>query len=82
MPVISKIYIFALTVILGFFVNTESFAEETVVRIGYFPNVTHAQALVGMVKGVFQEHLGPNVKIEVKIFNAGPSVIEALFAGH
>ncbi len=54
---------------------------ENVIRVGYFPNITHSQALVGMAKGVFQKELGKDVKIEVKIFNAGPSVIEALFAG-
>ena len=52
-----------------------------VVRVGYFPNITHSQAIVGMAKGAFQKELGPDVRIEVKIFNAGPSVIEAVFAG-
>jgi len=54
---------------------------DKVVRVGYFPNITHSQAIAGMVKGVFQKELGPDVKIEIKIFNAGPSVIEAIFAG-
>ena len=58
-----------------------SYASENVIRVGYFPNITHSQALVGMAKGVFQKELGGDVKIEVKIFNAGPSVIEAIFAG-
>jgi len=56
-------------------------AEETRIRVGYFPNITHSQALVGMANGAFQKELGDNVKIDAKIFNAGPSVIEALFAG-
>jgi NitT/TauT family transport system substrate-binding protein len=55
--------------------------EKRVIRVGYFPNITHSQALVGMAQGTFQEALGPNVKIETKVFNAGPSAIEALFAG-
>jgi NitT/TauT family transport system substrate-binding protein len=50
-------------------------------RVGYFPNITHSQALIGVSRGDFQKALGPNVTIEAKIFNAGPSVIEALFAG-
>ncbi len=50
-------------------------------RLGYFPNVTHAQPLVGLARGTFQERLGPNVRLETKTFNAGPTVIEALFAG-
>jgi NitT/TauT family transport system substrate-binding protein len=50
------------------------------VRAGYFPNVTHSQALVGRAHGRFEQALGPDVRIEWKVFNAGPSVIEALFA--
>ncbi len=50
-------------------------------RVGYFPNITHSQALVGMARHDFEKALGPNVTIETKIFNAGPSVIEAMFAG-
>ncbi len=49
-------------------------------RLGYFPNITHSQPLVGLAKGAFDK-TGPNVKLETKTFNAGPSAIEALFAG-
>jgi NitT/TauT family transport system substrate-binding protein len=51
------------------------------VHLGYFPNLTHAVALVGMERGTFQNALGSNVKLEAKTFNAGPALIEALFAG-
>ncbi len=56
---------------------------KTIVRVGYFPNITHSQALIGMAasNGAFQKALGENVQIDTKIFNAGPSAIEALFAG-
>jgi len=54
--------------------------QEPVIRVGYFPNITHSQALIGIAKGTFAEALGAGVKIEPKIFNAGPSAIEALFA--
>ena len=54
---------------------------QTVLRVGYFPNITHAQALLGLARGDFAEALGPQVRIEPIQFNAGPSVIEALFAG-
>ena len=50
-------------------------------RVGYFPNITHSQALVGVARGDFQKALGSNVTLDVKTFNAGPSVIEAMFAG-
>jgi NitT/TauT family transport system substrate-binding protein len=48
--------------------------------VGYFPNITHAQALVGRANGQFEKSLGAGVQVEWKAFNAGPSAIEALFA--
>lgn len=58
-------------------------SSAAIVRVGYFPNITHAQTLIGLSaeRGDFQKALGTNVKIDPKIFNAGPSAIEALFAG-
>ena len=55
--------------------------EPLVVRVGHFPNITHAQALVGRANGAFDQALAPQARVEWKAFNAGPSVIEALFAG-
>ncbi len=55
--------------------------EPATIRVGYFPNVTHSQALIGMARGDFQQALGDQVSIEPTTFNAGPSVIEAMFAG-
>ncbi|HEY8669138.1 MAG TPA: ABC transporter substrate-binding protein [Tepidisphaeraceae bacterium] len=49
------------------------------VRIGYFPNVTHAQAVLGASSGEFAQALAP-AKLSAKTFNAGPSLIEALFS--
>ena len=49
-------------------------------RIGYFPNINHAQAVIGLNNGDFQKILGNNTKIETIVFNAGPSAIEALLA--
>jgi NitT/TauT family transport system substrate-binding protein len=51
------------------------------VRVGAFPNITHPQAMVGKANGAFEKAMGPNVRVEWKSFNAGPSAIEALFAG-
>ena len=54
---------------------------QTVVRVGAFPNITHPQAMVGKGSGWFEKALGSKARIEWKSFNAGPSAIEALFAG-
>lgn len=50
------------------------------VTIGYFPNLTHATALVGLKEGFFQQELG-GTQIKQATFNAGPAEIEALNAG-
>jgi NitT/TauT family transport system substrate-binding protein len=60
-------------------------AAQMVLRMGHFPNITHVQALVAHHfsregKGWFEQRLGPDVKIEWYVYNAGPSAIEALFA--
>ena len=49
-------------------------------RIGYYPNINHAQAVIGLGNGTFQKALGDNVEVKTFIFNAGPSAMEALFA--
>lgn len=56
--------------------------EPVEFRLGYFPNVTHAQALIGTNRGDFQKVLGEDMKLTPHTFNAGPSLIEALYAGH
>jgi NitT/TauT family transport system substrate-binding protein len=52
--------------------------ERVTLRLGYFPNVTHATALVGVESGLFREKLGSNVQLDASTFNAGPQTIEAL----
>ncbi|MEV7190148.1 aliphatic sulfonate ABC transporter substrate-binding protein [Kitasatospora sp. NPDC093102] len=50
------------------------------VRIGYFANLTHSTALVGLQEGIFQKELGAT-RVKTQVFNAGPAEIEALNAG-
>ena len=69
---------FALVPFASFAVSAQQ--KLLVLRVGYFPNITHAQALVGRANGQFEKALGPDVRIEWKAFNAGPAAIEALFA--
>lgn len=49
------------------------------VRIGHFPNITHAQPIVGRSLGIFEKKM--RVQLDWKVFNAGPSEMEALLAG-
>jgi sulfonate transport system substrate-binding protein len=72
----------ALAVVSFFAVASTIRAQQkpVVLRLGYFPNITHAQALVGRAGGQYEKALGPGVRVEWKAFNAGPAAIEALFA--
>ena len=55
-------------------------SEKKVLRLGYFSNINHAQAVIGVGNGDYQRALGENIEIKPFVFNAGPSAIEALFA--
>jgi len=54
--------------------------NNSVIRVGYFPNIAHAQAVIGLANGTFESYIGPDVKIKSTLFNAGPSIIEAVFS--
>lgn len=64
-----------------FIICATAFGQQITLRVGAFPNITHPQAMIGKANGWFDKALGPQVKIDWKSFNAGPSAIEALFAG-
>ena len=49
-------------------------------RLGYFPNVTHAPALIGLEKGLFEKELG-DTKLTPQKFNDGPTEVGALLGG-
>jgi len=75
-----------LTLLLTCAAFVSPLVAKTVLRVGYFPNVTHAQGVIGKTltaqqKGWFEERLGPDVEIQWYAFNAGPSAMEAIFAG-
>ena len=60
--------------------------DKVTIRFGHFPNVTHAQGVVAHAlsrqgKGWFESRLGPGVDIQWFTYNAGPSAMEAMFAG-
>ena len=69
----------------AFWISTSLWAwaqgDATTIRVGAFPNITHAQAMIGKSNGWFDKAMGPKVKIQWTSFNAGPAAIEALFAG-
>ena len=60
--------------------SASSGAAPVTVNLGYFPNVTHAPAIVGVEKGFFQQELGQN-PLKTQTFNAGGDAVTALLSG-
>lgn len=60
--------------------NSAGSGPAAELRLGYFGNITHAPALVGVNQGFIQDNLG-STKLSTQVFNAGPAAVEALNAG-
>ncbi|MDQ6723508.1 MAG: ABC transporter substrate-binding protein, partial [Thermoproteota archaeon] len=60
--------------------QTTNSEKTKTLRIGYFANINHAPAVIGLNNGDFQKILSNDTKVETIVFNAGPSAIEALLA--
>lgn len=54
--------------------------DDVTLRLGYFPNITHAPALVGVEEGFFEDALGDNVNLETFTFDSGTEATEALLS--
>src|ERR1700682_662567 len=54
--------------------------QALTLRLGYFPNLTHAPALAGIKKGFFANALGSSVTIETHTFNAGGDTVTAILS--
>jgi sulfonate transport system substrate-binding protein len=79
--------VMTILLIAGFIItpslSNQVYAQSTqkkVFRLGYFPNINHAQALIGVGNGDYQKVLGINIELKTLTFNAGPSATEALLA--
>jgi NitT/TauT family transport system substrate-binding protein len=60
--------------------ESSSHTPSAILRIGYFPILNHAQAVIGLAKGDFQKAVGKEIAIKPEVFGSGPPLIEALFA--
>ena len=81
-----KIKITAIIAVFLFWAPFVTAQEKTTIRFGHFPNITHAQGVIAHAlsrqgKGWFEKRLDPNVEIQWFTYNAGPSAMEAIFAG-
>lgn len=71
----------ALIFVVEILVHSDETTHENKIRVAYFPNINHAVPIIGMEKGIFQDQIGNNTVIEPMLFDAGPQVIESIFAG-
>ncbi len=76
---------YLLTALLVLSCSACSRAEKVILRVGHFPNITHAQAVIAhglsrQGQGWFEERLGKDVELQWFVYNAGPSAMEAIFA--
>ncbi len=60
--------------------SSNTHASSPILRIGYFPILNHAQAVIGLANGDFQKAVGNDIIIKPEVFASGPQLIEALFA--
>ena len=60
--------------------NSSDQANQDKVRVAFFPSIGHAVPIVGIENGIFQRGIGDQIKIETKLFDSGPQVIESIFA--
>lgn len=56
-------------------------SNANTIRIGFFPNLTHSQAVYGYANGDYEKVFGEQYRVKWQSFNAGPAEIEAMFAG-
>lgn len=77
-----RIYFIIIIVIffLLFFTTCKQSSTDTI-RIGFFPNLIHSQAIYGYANGDFERAFGEQYNVKWQCFNAGPAEIEAIFAG-
>ena len=79
-----RLSIFSLSIVIAAVVANAA-SGETKIRVGHFPNITHAQGVIAHAlsrqgKGWFEQRIGADTKIEWFVYNAGPSAMEAIFA--
>jgi NitT/TauT family transport system substrate-binding protein len=69
-----------LAVACGSAATGASEATPSQLRLGYYANLTHAAALVGVKDGYFAQALGSQTTLQTNIFNAGPDAVTALLS--
>ena len=70
---IAVLFLVMLAVVTGCGKGEEN---ATVVNMGYFNNITHAQALLMKSEGTLESSFGDGISVNWNAFNAGPAEVE------
>jgi len=76
--IVSVAIIIGIAIVIA--VLNSGFEDEQKIRVAYFPNIGHIVPIVGLEKGFFSDNFDYEIKIERKLFDNGPQVIESIFA--
>ncbi|MCH5202505.1 MAG: aliphatic sulfonate ABC transporter substrate-binding protein [Oscillospiraceae bacterium] len=76
-----SIVIVAIMAVSTCFISGCGADDKKAINVGYFNNVTHAQALLMKADGILQDKAGKDVELTWTSFNAGPAEIDALKSG-
>ena len=79
--VFSVIIVVISVAIIATLTSNYSETSQDKLRVAFFPSIGHAVPIVGLENGIFQDEINEQIKIETKIFDSGPQVIESIFAG-
>ena len=79
--VFSVIIVVISVAIIATLTSNYSETNQDKLRVAFFPSIGHAVPIVGLENGIFQDEINEQIKIETKIFDSGPQVIESIFAG-
>ena len=71
--------VIAVAIAIGL-INSSIESSTDKIRVAFFPNISHTVPIVGIENNFFENDLTGDVKIETKMFDSGPQVIESLFA--
>jgi NitT/TauT family transport system substrate-binding protein len=79
--ILAGIVALSIMAIAGIALTSDETTQKNKIRVAYFPNIGHAIPIIGMEKGIFENQIGTDAKIETRLFDSGPQVIESQFAG-
>ena len=74
------VVIVAIAITIISFSDSDQINQDKI-RVAFFPSIGHIIPIVGLEEKIFEKGIGEEKKIETKLFDSGPQVIESIFSG-